>query len=247
MRLLIIVACLIACTKPVSTQVSTEIPVSFDSVEEYTPTITGVKKIDSLESALRSLGLIDVQLLNPELVVDLQYSTDSNFLHQNIYGQLSKAFLEENAAKKIALAQYHLSASHPELRIKIWDAARPVSCQRKMWNALQMPIEQRGRFVSNPKNHSLHNYGCAVDVTLVDSLGIELDLGSRFDQFDSLAQPRFESHLLEQEQLSRSQVSYRWILRKVMKEVGFSTISSEWWHFNACTRQYAKEHYSVIE
>lgn len=202
---------------------------------------------DSLETAMRNIGLINVQLLNPDIVVDLKYSTDSNFLGQNIYGQISQAYLEEEAAKKIALAQFLLDETYPTLRIKVWDAARPVSCQRKMWYALKMPIEEKGRFVSNPKNHSLHNYGCAVDVTLVDSNGHELDMGSHFDQFDSVAQPKYEQILLSQGRLTQAQLSNRWILRKTMRAVGFSTISSEWWHFNSCSRQYAKENYRVIE
>lgn len=248
MRFIAIVMCFCACVQPTSAPESTEKPNS--NSRDLTVISTVTKKstqIDSLELAMQRIGLIDVQLLNEHLVVDLQYSTDSNFLKQNIYGNLQHAYLEENAAKKLAVAQYRLTKSHPHLRIKIWDAARPISCQRKMWNSLDMPAETRGRFVSNPKNHSLHNYGCAVDVTLVDSNDIDLDLGSKFDQFDSIAQPKYESVLLTQGRLKQHQLSNRWILRKTMKEAGFTSITSEWWHFNACSRPYAKEHYQVIE
>lgn len=211
--------------------------------EELPPT----QSIDSIEVAMQAAGLIDVSLLNPNIVVDLRYGTDSNFLSLNIYGGLNKAYLEENTAKKLALAQFALSAKHPELSIKVWDAARPVSCQRKMWNSVKLPAEEKGRFVSNPKNHSLHNYGCAVDVTLVMSDGTELDMGTRFDQFDSLSQPKYESMMLLSGQLTTLQVSNRQLLREIMTGVGFTTISSEWWHFNACTREFAKTHYRVID
>ena len=247
MRLITIVAlCLCACSQPNNSSDAVKLPIVVDTVD-IQETDNYPEIIDSLELALRQLGLVDVQLLNPNIVVDLKYSSDSNFLGQNIYGDLSRAYLEENTAKKLALAQYRLSKTHPHLSIKVWDAARPVSCQRKMWYSLNMPAEEKGRFVSNPRNHSLHNYGCAVDVTLVDSNKEELDLGSYFDQFDSIAQPKYERHFRETGVLSNDQLTNRFILRKTMKEAGFSSISSEWWHFNACTRQYAKENYQVIQ
>ena len=81
----------------------------------------------------------------------------------------------------------------------------------------------------------------------MDSNKEEIDLGSYFHQFDSIAQPKYERHFRETGVLSNDQLTNRFILRTTMKEAGFSSISSEWWHFNACTRQYAKENYQVIQ
>ena len=190
--------------------------------------------------------MINVQWLNSDIVVDLKYSTTDNFLQQDVYGKFEKAYLEEFTAKKLALAQHHLRQLQTGVNIKIWDAARPVSLQQKMWDALNVPANQKGRFVSNPKNHSLHNYGCAVDVTLVDINGIELDMGTIFDQFDSLAQPKYEQLLMQTGVISKKQLSNRRLLRQVMTSAGFSTITSEWWHFNSCSRGYAKLNYPLL-
>lgn len=199
-----------------------------------------------LERQMIEAGLVDIQLLEPSIEVQLQYASDSNFLKQVIYDSLSKAYLEINTAKKLALAHIYLTQKYPHLRLLIWDAARPISCQLKMWNSLQMPAVEKGRFVSNPKNHSLHNYGCAVDLSLMDTSGNLLDMGTTFDQFDSTAQPKYEWYCFQRGLLTRQHLHNRDILRQVMKEAGFTGISSEWWHFNACTREFAKANYVVI-
>jgi zinc D-Ala-D-Ala dipeptidase len=218
-----------------------------DSIKQDTTfTEHAVKTMTALEYSMLACQLVDVQLLHPAIQVDLKYSSESNFLGQNIYGQLHKAYLEETTAKKLAIAQIILTGKYSGLSLLVWDAARPVSCQQKMWDALQMPAEQKGRFVSNPKNYSLHNYGCAVDVTLIDSSGLELDMGTIFDQFDSLAQPKYETHLILLKRLSPDQISNRQILRNVMYEAGFTGIGSEWWHFNSCSRLFAKLNYPLI-
>ncbi|MFT5723134.1 MAG: D-alanyl-D-alanine dipeptidase [Bacteroidia bacterium] len=249
MRLLTYVTLLgcFGCSKE-QTKIATVEDKHQDSVIQHSiPRIVEEEEIiDSLELHMMYAGLIDVQLLNPIICVRLKYSTDTNFLSQNIYGNLQKAYLEENTAKKLAIAQIRLSKTHPALRLLIWDAARPVSCQQKMWDALEMPSYEKGRYVSNPKNHSLHNYGCAVDVTLIDSFGEKLDMGTGFDQFDSLAEPRHEQYLVVNKRLTIEQISNRVILRNTMRNAGFSGIQSEWWHFNGCSRSFAKTNYQVI-
>ena len=204
-------------------------------------------ELSVLESKMKQAGLINVQWLNPNIAVDLKYSTLDNFLNTDLYGELEHAYLEENTAKKLAVAQHYLNTKNPDLSIKVWDAARPVSIQQRMWDVVDVPVDQKGRFVSNPKNHSLHNYGCAVDVTLIGKDNKELDMGTAFDQFDSLAQPKYEYLMLQRNKLSAQQLSNRKLLRTVMLESGFTAISSEWWHFNSCTRQFAKTNYVLLE
>ncbi len=205
-----------------------------------------VVALSQIEQTMIDSGLVDIRLLNPDVQVDLRYASDSNFLKKNIYGDLGKAYLEENTAKKLALAQYDLTSIDSNLHILIWDAARPITSQRMMWNALQMPTIEKGRFVSNPKNHSLHNYACAVDVTLVNFRGEMLDMGTDFDQFDTLAQPKYELSCVQRGLLTTDQVSNRMMLRNLMRRAGFTPIGSEWWHFNSCSREYAKMHYKLI-
>ncbi len=209
-----------------------------------------IDKIDSLspiEKSMLKADMVDVRLLNPSIQVFLRYAGDSNFLNKNIYGHLSTAYLADECAKKLALAQTLLRKSKPDLSLLVWDAARPVSCQQLMWDAVDFPVEERTKYVSNPKNHSLHNYGCAVDVTITDTLGNELDMGTEFDDFDTLAQPAYEWKCLQSGALSEHQLNNRKLLRSTMLRAGFRQLPSEWWHYNCCSREYAKQNFEVVE
>ncbi|MBO6516187.1 MAG: M15 family metallopeptidase [Bacteroidia bacterium] len=214
--------------------------------DQQPPDTTQPLELSELEQTMIDSGLVNVQLLDQNIRVSLRYASDSNFLKRNFYGELNRAYLEENTAKKLALAQLFLSQKYPDLHLLVWDAARPIRSQWLMWNSLDMPAKEKGRFVSNPRNHSLHNYACAVDVTLCHSDGSVLDMGTDFDQFDTLAQPVYESYCLSKQWLTNEQLQNRLLLRGIMKRAGFSTIGSEWWHFNSCTRFFAKTHYRLI-
>jgi len=209
-----------------------------------------IDKIDSLspiEKSMLKADMVDVRLLNSDIKVFLRYAGDSNFLSKNIYGDLNTAYLADECAKKLALAQTLLRKSKPNLSLLVWDAARPVSCQQIMWDAVDFPVEERTKYVSNPKNHSLHNYGCAVDVTITDTTGNELDMGTEFDDFDTLAQPAYEWKCIQSGALSLQQLDNRKLLRGIMLRAGFRQLPSEWWHYNCCSREYAKQNFEVVE
>ena len=116
-----------------------------------------------------------------------------------------------------------------------------------MWDSLKMPFEEKVKYVSNPKNHSLHNYGCAIDLTLLDSFGRVLDMGTEFDHFGIEANTDKDSINMANGKLTKAQIRNRWLLRKCMYKAGFSGIKSEWWHFNSCSREVAKKRYKLIE
>ena len=105
--------------------------------------------------------------------------------------------------------------------IKIWDAYRPISVQKVFWGLV--PDE---RYVCNPYNGgSIHNKGCAVDITLVDKNGIELEMPSGFDNFTQSAYRENTSMT----KIARANLD---MLTKVMTKCGFTTINTEWWHYN---------------
>ncbi len=116
-----------------------------------------------------------------------------------------------------------------------------------MWNTLQMPFNEKKRFVSNPKNGSIHNYGCAVDLTLCTSSAELLDLGTDFDYFGKAASTSNEWELVQEKILTEEQFDNRKLLRTIMLKAGFTTINSEWWHFNAVTRPEATAAYAILE
>ena len=72
-------------------------------------------------------------------------------------------------------------------------------------------------YVSNPKNGGgLHNYGAAVDVTLVDSSGTPLPMGSPFDYFGDEARPDKEELLIQQKKIMEIELANRLFLRQLM-------------------------------
>ena len=103
------------------------------------------------------------------------------------------------------------------------------------------------KFVSNPKNGSIHNYGAAVDLTIAKLDGTPIDMGAEFDDIRQIAYPRLETQFLASGELFQQQVDNRVLLRKVMAAGGFYNIQTEWWHFNRYNRNKAKELFEIVE
>ena len=214
-----------------------------DSVEE--------KKIlaaaDSpMETRLREMGLVDVQELDATIGVHLVYATEENFMGEVLYRDLHKAFLLPEMAERVVRAQALLKAERPELSLMILDAARPLSIQRKMFHLVAGT--PRNIYVSNPKHGpGLHNYGAAVDVTLVDTWGRLLDMGTAFDHFGPEAHTDIETQLVRDGKISQEALENRRLLRRVMKEAGLLPLRSEWWHFNLMSREQARQQLKPID
>ncbi len=193
-------------------------------------------------------GLINIQDMDSSILVKLQYADTSNFLHYNFYDGLKTAYLSCEAALKLCNAQYYLKCIHPNYSLVIFDAARPLHIQQLMWDSLHMPIKEKYQYLSPPNEPSLHNYGCAVDLSIVDlSTGESLDMGSDFDHFGKQSEPSKEKELLKSKVLSETAYNNRQLLRKVMVLAKFKPISTEWWHFSICTKPEAQASFELIE
>lgn len=200
------------------------------------------------EKTMAQQGLVEVQQAIPGILVELKYATTDNFMHKNVYGCLQKAYLQKEVVARLKKAQDYLSASHPGYHLLIYDATRPLSKQWDLWNALpQYSPKVRSNYVANPVEHSIHNYGSAVDLTVADEKGRPLDMGTPFDFFGAMAYPSREKALLASGKLKKEAYSNRLILRKAMIHGGFMPIEYEWWHFNAFSRVEAKRRFAVLK
>lgn len=200
------------------------------------------------DSLLSYHNLVDVQSLNNKIYVELKYAGSDNFLKIQLYDRIRKAYLQKDVAERLSKCQELLTSIDTSLHLLIYDAVRPVSVQKKMWNALDsIPTRERGKYVSSPANKSLHNYGAAVDITICDTKGHALDMGAAFDEFNEIAFPTMEAHFLATGELTKVQVENRKLLRKVMRSQYFRNLPTEWWHFNACSRADAALKYTVLE
>ena len=201
--------------------------------------------VSPLEKQMLKQGLVNIQTLSPDILVELKYSGTDNFLGKDTYGDLERCYLQPKAAAMLSTAQALLKKSHPELTLLVYDGTRPRSVQRKMW-ALVAGTPSQG-YVANPDRGSIHNFGSAVDLTIATVDSIPLDMGTPFDFFGKLAQPRYEEQFLKEGKLTKTQVENRRLLRQVMTEAGFKPISNEWWHFNAVSAKVARSTYQIVE
>lgn len=199
-----------------------------------------------LEIMMESIGLVDIATLTDDIPVSLMYARDDNFTGKILYKDLSRAYLHPEAARALLKAQAELKKIRPDLSLKVYDAARPMSVQKIMHDVVK-GTEQH-IYVSNPaKGGGLHNYGLAVDVTLCDvATGDTLTMGTHIDYFGKRAQVRYEEQFLADSTLTREAYENRLLLRKVMVAAGYKVLLSEWWHFNFKTRDEAKANYTVI-
>lgn len=201
---------------------------------------------EELDTWLHDRGLVDISVLDSTIRVHLVYATPDNFMGETVYTGITRAWLHPDAAQKLVTAQRLLKKEHPDLTLVVYDAARPMSVQRKMWRLVRGT--DKVNYVSNPSNGGgLHNYGMAVDVTILDPTGEPLPMGTPFDFFGEEAHTNNEEALLASGKITRKEFDNRRLLRRIMKSAGFRTIPYEWWHFNACSRTEARQSYPVLD
>ena len=192
--------------------------------------------------------LVDIQELDPTLLVELKYSTTDNFMKMDVYGDLETCYLRKVPAEMLEKAHSILKENHPNLRLLIYDGLRPRSIQWTLWNTLSdVPELERTNFVADPRSGSIHNFGAAVDLTVAHKNGVSLDMGTHYDYFGDLAFPRLEDSLVVVGDLKQEQVNNRLILRHAMTEAGFSPITTEWWHFDSFPYKETKTKFTIIE
>lgn len=167
-------------------------------------------------------GFVKVTDIDDTIVTDLRYATTDNFTGQKVY-PTDTCVLRLTTAKKLAAANAQVAKLG--YRIKVWDAYRPVSVQKIFWS-----IYPDSRYVANPSTGgSVHNRGCAVDVTLVDRDGNELVMPTGFDDFSDKASPTSSAMSAE----ARANLD---VLRDAMLGNGFTAATTEWWHYNDSDR-----------
>jgi len=193
------------------------------------------------EKTLQNAGMVNLATFDSSIVLSLRYATTDNFLNINVYHGCTICYVHRTTAAKVKLAQAYIKAIHPKYSIVIYDATRPCCVQQIMWDSAHLNIDDKRKFLDNPHNRSLHNYGLAVDCSLCDPSGKEIDMGTTFDYAGEKAYPCLENLLCAKGSLSQSQIANRKLLRTAMVKAGFSVNPFEWWHFNSCNRTIAKK------
>ena len=176
--------------------------------------------------------------------IDLRYATVDNFVGHDLYTPLDCAWLHRDAATALEKSVAWLTAERPDLSLLVLDAIRPQRVQEQLWAALQ-GTELLG-YLAPPERGSIHSFGMAVDITLMDGQGRELDMGTPFDDLSERSHPALEEPLLARGELSVPQIANRRLLRAAMHHGGWVGIKSEWWHFDCGDRNQVRQEYIRI-
>ena len=195
--------------------------------------------LGSIAQTMKEQGYVNIKDVDPSIRVSLMYTRPDNFTGRVLYTDLKDAYLHPDAAQALKKCQQRLKELRPELSLIVYDAARPMSVQQKMWDVVKGT--SKNIYVSNPANGGgLHNYGFAVDITICDAHGDSIPMGTKIDYMGRAAQPEFEDEMVRKGIISREAVANRKLLRDVMAVGGFKVLKTEWWHFNLKTRAQIK-------
>lgn len=178
------------------------------------------------------------------IAVDLRYATADNFAGRDLYTPLDCAWLHSDAADALTASVAWLSGQPGGCRLLVLDALRPQRVQEALWAALQ-GTELLG-YLAPPERGSIHSFGMAVDVTLVDPAGRELDMGTGFDDLSEKSHPALEAQFLAAGALRPDQLQNRALLRAAMTHGGFTGINHEWWHFDCGDRVHVRAAYARV-
>ena len=175
------------------------------------------------------------------IAIELRYATPNNFVGDDMYTPFDCGWLHRDAAESLEKAAAFLAMRRAGASLLVLDALRPQRVQERMWAAL----EGTGltQYLANPARGSIHSFGMAVDVTLVDRSGRELDMGTQFDDLTERSHPALEEAFLARGELTPAHIENRRLLREVMSHAGWRGIKSEWWHFDGGDRDLIRERY----
>ena len=218
-----------------------------EPILQLTKAKTKTYDTSALERLFISKHLVNINSLDSNIRVVLHYSTSHNFLNKDLYHGLKNCYLPCEVAIKLSNAQQFLNSQYQNYHLIVFDAVRPLHIQKQMWDELDMPAKDKINYLAHPSDISLHNYGAAVDVGIIGDNDVLLNMGTAFDFFGELSEPKREKEFVENGKLSQEALNNRLLLRTVMIKAGFTTITSEWWHFNATNKVTAAARYELIE
>lgn len=167
---------------------------------------------------------IEVVDLDATILLDLRYATTNNFMEEQVY-ECGRCFLRPAVAK--AVVEAHRELQEKGLGLKMFDCYRPRPIQWKLWNKVPNP-----KYVADPRKGSMHNRGSAIDLTIVDADGKELDMGTEYDYFGKEGWTFYEN-------LPEEVLKNRKLLRETLGKYGLKHIKTEWWHFAYRSKRYS--------
>jgi len=225
--LLLISFCFIHCKQEPKPILSKEKEVvKKDTKNGKTQEVAPIKKVEEKEETISKptpSGWSEIDKTSG-ITIDIKYATKDNFTKKKIY-DCGKCYLRPEAAAKLVEIHNVLNEKYG-YGIKVFDCFRPRPYQQRLWDIIPNPS-----YVTPPEKGSMHSRGLAVDLTIVDKNGKELNMGTPYDFFGKEAHQDYTGH-------STEIIKNRKLLKSIMEENGFGSIRTEWWHYSYRTKSY---------
>lgn len=170
---------------------------------------------------------------------DIRYAGIDNFAGRPLYTGLDCAWLREPAAVGLERAAAWLAAHRPGYRLLVLDALRPQRVQEAIWR--DVAGTPMAAYFADPHRGSIHSFGMAVDITLLNPQGLECDMGTGYDEMNERSHPALESRHLALGRLDAAHLTERGWLYEAMAAGGFKGITTEWWHFDHGDREQVRQ------
>lgn len=175
---------------------------------------------------------------------DLRYAGTNNFAGRVLYSGLDCAWIRAEAAAGLEAAAQWLAKERPGMRLLVLDALRPHRIQEAIWRDVVGTPAQA--YFADPARGSIHSFGMAVDVTLIDASGRESDMGSGYDEMSIRSHPSHDAEHLALGVLTAAQIAERGWLHAAMTRGGFKGIPNEWWHFDFGDRDQVRRELPLV-
>ena len=180
----------------------------------------------------------------PNVKLDKRYASTNNFCGIILDTNRYSCSLHPIAAAKFQKACDILGKEKPGWKFIVFDAFRPLSVQKKLYQHVKGTAQ--AHYVAYP-TYGIHCYGFAIDLSLLDANGKELDMGTNYDDLSARAEPRYEATFLRSGKLSKEQFANRLLLRSIMKRAGFHQLQKEWWHYEALPEHVVRQRYKQMD
>lgn len=204
--------------------------------------------MNRMDILMKEAGLVDLQEIAPSVKADVRYATTNNFTGNILYHDLFRLYAVPELAEAIAGISQELNKELPGYSLVIFDAARPLSVQKEMFEIVKNTDFEP--YIANPDGEfkgGFHNYGLALDMSILDDKGKELDMGSEYDCFYPVSHTGNEKQLLSTGQISREAFYNRTFLFSLAQKFSLFPHPYEWWHFQLDYAEDSKRRYKILD